>query len=460
VSARVVLLLALCALAAACDGGGEAGGGAPPEPATAEAPVARNLIVVSLDTLRPDRLGAYGHGRATSPSFDALAARGALFTRAVSESPWTLPAHATLFTGLHPLRHGVLLKDHKLGDALLLLPEILREAGFATFAFTGGGFVLPTRGFEQGFESFKAHMGSRTARKEGIGRWLAPALAAIDGAGERRFFGFLHGYATHCPYTPPEPFAGTFRDPAAEPLPLKGLCQDDFAELAPTPGQVRSVADGYDDCVRWMDEELGLLVAALERDGLLDETLLVVLSDHGEELSEHGTIGHGHSLRPEVLRVPLLFVGPGIAPARVDDTAALADVLPTVLELLGLDVPRELDGRSLAPRLRGAGAREPVGRLAWAEFGPAEARAPLEAWTEGDLHLVHDTGVGTLELFSLAPGDDPTLDLAAQRAAQAQELLQRLTQRRAELGRATAEQAGELPADELRALRELGYAGD
>jgi arylsulfatase A-like enzyme len=459
-SARLALVLALCAFAAACGGGEDSGADTQPAPAQVAAPIARNLIVISLDTLRSDRLGAYGHGRATSPSFDALAARGALFTRAVSESPWTLPAHATLFTGLHPLRHGVLQKDHKLGAPLLLLPEILAQAGFATFAFTGGGFVLPTRGFDQGFESFKAHMGSRTARKEGIGRWIAPALSAIDGAGGRRFFGFLHGYATHCPYTPPEPFAGTFRDPAAEPLALAGLCQEDFAKLAPTPGQVRSVADGYDDCVRWMDEELGELVRQLERNGLLDDTLLVVLSDHGEELSEHGTIGHGHSLRPELLRVPLLFVGPGIAPARLDDEAALADVLPTVLELLGLEAPQGLDGRSLAARLRGAGAREDSGRLAYAEFAPSEARAPLEAWIEGDLQLVRDTQSGALELFSLAPGDDPTLDLAPQRAAQAQQLSLRLSERRAALGRSTAEQAGEIPAEELRALRELGYAGD
>jgi arylsulfatase A-like enzyme len=193
---------------------------------------------------------------------------------------------------------------------------------------------------------------------------------------------------------------------------------------------------------------------------LLDDTLLVVLSDHGEELSEHGTIGHGHSLRPELLRVPLLFVGPGIAPARLDDEAALADVLPTVLELLGLEAPQGLDGRSLAARLRGAGAREDSGRLAYAEFAPSEARAPLEAWIEGDLQLVRDTQSGALELFSLAPGDDPTLDLAPQRAAQAQQLSLRLSERRAALGRSTAEQAGEIPAEELRALRELGYAGD
>lgn len=455
-SARAVLLLALCIFAATCDGDG----GTEPLPTPVEAPIARNLLVISLDTLRPDRLGAYGHARATSPNFDALAARGGLFTRAVSESPWTLPAHATLFTGLHPLRHGVLQKGHKLGESLRLLPEILSEQGFATFAFTGGGFVLPTRGFDQGFDSYKSHMGSRVARKEGIGRWLAPLLSAIDGAGERPFFGFLHGYATHCPYTPPEPFAGTFRDPAAEPVKLAGLCQDDFAELAPTPGQVRAVADGYDDCVRWMDEDLGELVRELERRGRMADTLLVVLSDHGEELHEHGTIGHGHSLRPEVLRVPLVFVGPGIAPARLDDDAALADVLPTLLELLGLEPPTGLDGYSLAARLRGGTAPAPPGRLAYAEFAPAEARAPLEAWIEGDLHLVRDSASGALELYSRAQGDDATRDQAAQRTAEAEALAQRLERHLAALGRRAGEEAGELPPEELRALRELGYIGD
>jgi arylsulfatase A-like enzyme len=418
----------------------------------------RNLLWISLDTLRPDRLGAYGQQRPTSPHFDALAARGALFTRAISESSWTLPAHATLFTGLHPLRHGVLQKGHKLGAPLRLVSEILREGGFATFAFTGGGFVLPTRGFEQGFESFKASMGSRTARKEGIGRWTAPLLAAIDGAGARPFFAFLHGYSTHCPYTPPAPFAGGFRDPAAEPLDLKAKCQDDFAALGVTPGQVRALVDGYDDCVRWMDEELGDLVRELERRGRLADTLLVIASDHGEELHEHGTVGHGHSLRPEVLRVPLLFVGPGIAPARLEDTAALADVLPTVLELLGIQAPPDLDGESLAARLRGAPARPARGRLAYHEFGASAQRAPLAAWIEGDLHLVRD-GQG-LQLYSLAAGDDPTLDLAPARPETAAALGERLQRRLEELGRAGSEGVGELPAEELRRLRELGYAGD
>jgi arylsulfatase A-like enzyme len=444
--------LALVAAVSAC-GDASAPRGEPQPPVRA-----RNLLVISLDTLRPDRLGAYGQARPTSPHFDALAARGALFTRAVSESSWTLPAHATLFTGRHPLRHGVLQKGHKLGPDLLLLPEILRERGFATFAFTGGGFVLPTRGFDQGFESFKASMGSRTARKEGIGRWTAPLLAAVDAAGERPFFGFLHGYSTHCPYTPPAPFAGGFRDPSAEALELEARCQDDFAALDPTPGQVRAVVDGYDDCVRWMDEELDELLRELESRGRMADTLIVIVSDHGEELHEHGTIGHGHSLRPQVLRVPLLFVGPGIAPSRLDDPAALADVLPTVLELLALEPPSDLDGESLAARLRGAPASRARGRLAYNEFGAPEARAAQEAWIEGDLHLVREGA--RLELYSLAAGDDPTLDLAPQRPQTAADLARRLQLRMDELGRAAGEAVGDLPADELRRLRELGYAGD
>lgn len=459
-SARAWFAAALCLGLFAC---GEPSGPTTPAQTVAQpydGPRPRNVLLVSLDTLRADRLGAYGYGRATSPNFDALAARGALFTRAVSQSSWTLPAHATLFTGLDPLRHGVVERKHKLGPELELLSERLADAGRATFAFTGGGFVLGTRGFDQGFERFKADMGSRQATKQGLGRWIGPALNEMDAAGERPWFGFLHCYATHCPYLPPEPYAGSFHDPAAEAFDLRGLCEEDFTSMQPTPAQVRHVVDGYDDCVRWVDAELGELVAELDRRDAWVDTLLVVVSDHGEELAEHGAIGHGRSLRPELLRVPLLFVGPGIAPGRYDDDAALVDVLPTVLALLGLDVPSGLDGRDLSPRLHGGAALPPRGHLAFAEGKAAQDRPAQQAWIEGERFLVREEGSGTLELYSLAAGDDPTRDLADARADEAAELAQRLERRVQELGRTEAEDVGDLPPEELKRLRELGYVGD
>jgi len=249
-------------------------------------------------------------------------------------------------------------------------------------------------------------------------------------------------------------------DPAAESFELKGMCDEAFEKMAPTHAQVRHVSDAYDDCVRWMDDELGALLTELERRDGWSDTLLVVVSDHGEELSEHGAIGHGQSLRPELLRVPVLFVGPGIAPARYDDDVALVDVMPTVLGLLGLEIPAGLDGRDLSQRLHGGPAPAQRGHLAYAEPRPDRGQVELEAWIEGERSLLCDPATGALELYSMAPGDDPTRDLAAERPQEAAELAQELVRRASELGRAQADEVGDLPAGELRRLRELGYAGD
>jgi arylsulfatase A-like enzyme len=354
-----------------------------------------NLLLVSIDTLRADRLGCYGYERDTSPALDRFAREHAVrFAQCVAEAPWTLPSHVTLFSGLHPLRHGVNLPEHAPAGDVTLLAETLRAEGYATFAFTGGGWMSSTWGFDRGFEEF--HAGELDCA-DSVQK-LVEAIRSADAG--RPWFAFLHTYEVHCPYDPPEPFASMFASEDAVPIEVAGRCGNpDFNSLSLSSGETRFLSDRYDGSIRSVDEALGELLDSLEESGALAETVVVITSDHGDELGDHGRIGHERSLQREVLEVPLLVAAPSIAPRTVVDPVGLADVAPTVLDLLEIEGPgsSEVDGRSLVPLLRG----EQPGEL-------AEPRVSALAWQEdllsamdGRRHLILDRARGEARLFDL-----------------------------------------------------------
>ena len=309
-------------LLAACSGCAGSGDGAPRPTGPP-----RHLVLVSLDTLRADRLGCYGYERDTSPTLDRLASEGARFAHAISETSWTLPAHATLFTALAPRAHGVVLPELALGDDVPVLAEVLREEGFRTFAGTEGAYVSRRYGFARGFERWDDEQTSFAQTLEDARRFLA----LLD-EGERAFL-FLHTYAIHCPYDPPERYTRMFRSAGAEPLEVAGRCGNpDFNRLDLSPAQFAFLSDQYDAGIRAADEALSAFVDWLDATERADEVLWIVTSDHGEELGERGQVGHERSLHDELLRVPLIVRGPGVAPAVRDVPVGLADVAPLALE--------------------------------------------------------------------------------------------------------------------------------
>jgi arylsulfatase A-like enzyme len=322
-----------------------------------------NVLVVSIDTLRADRLGCYGYARPTTPALDRLAREHAVrFAAAIAEAPWTLPSHVTMLSGLHPLTHGVRLPEEAPGDEVALLAERLADTHYA-FAVTDGGWLSEPWGFARGFDSF--HAGDVE-----VDRAVERVLEYVrHRQGKGPWLGFLHTYDVHCPYDPPPPYAGTFESPGAEPIEVAGRCGNpDYNALALTGGQARYLSDRYDEDVRRVDDALARLFAAFDELGLWEDTVLIVTSDHGEEFLEHGQIGHERTLNPEVLAVPLLVAAPGCAPRVVAAPVGLADLVPTVLELTR-HAPARLDGRSLVPLLRGEtdAARAPavLSELAW-----------------------------------------------------------------------------------------------
>jgi arylsulfatase A-like enzyme len=303
----------------------------------------RNLLLVTLDTTRADRLGAYGYADAETPTLDRLAARGLRFADAVSPVPMTLPAHATLMTGLDPPGHGLRVNgEAALGAERTTLAEVLRGAGYETAAFVSSFVLDPRFGLDQGFDVYDARLEATRAAAFGpqTERSAAAVTAAAvawlrgrvgegdggpDGGGPPPFFLWVHYFDPHDPYEPPEPFAGRFRDRP------------------------------YDGEIAYVDRELGRLLAALEAEGLEGSTVVVAAGDHGESLGEHGERYHSRSLYEGTVRVPLILAAPGLPVegwGRAVDgfVVTLADLYPTVLDLLGLPAGEDaaaLDGRSL-----------------------------------------------------------------------------------------------------------------
>ena len=295
-------------------------------------PGIRNLLLISIDTLRADHVGSYGFARPTTPSIDALAREGALFKNVYSPVPVTLPAHCSMLTGTLPPTHGVRDNLHKrLPDSSLTLAEILKARGFATAAVVSS-FVLDRRfNMNQGFDSYDdrfqaVHKIGDVAERKGD-ETTRVAVQWLDGQRREPFFLFVHYYDPHDDYEPPEPFASQWAD------------------------------DKYSGEVAFADSGVGRLLDKLKQLGSYDSTLVIVTGDHGEMLGEHGELNHGYFIYESALRVPLVIRVPGgkAAGRSIDRPVSLVDIVPTVTSLLRVDAPPQVQGLDLSPWLTGAG---------------------------------------------------------------------------------------------------------
>ena len=315
-----------------------------------------NIVVVTVDTLRPDHLGCYGHTGIKTPHLDRLAEKGTLFENAVCQVPITPPSHASMFTGTYPGVHNVRnVAGFNLDPSHRTLATMLQERGWQTAAFVGAAVLAKTTGLNQGFQTYDDKMNDPELGGD------APQLRAervVDRALEWLkkqsknvpFFLWVHVYDPHAPYEPPNPF------------------------------KTQYVKAPYDGEVAYVDRELGRLFEGVENGFPRDKTVVTMLSDHGESLSEHGEPTHGVFLYDATLRIPWIMAGPGIpAGKRVKDQARTIDLLPTLVNLLQGEIPLECQGTSLLPALDGQKVKTDV---AYAEslmpkidMGWAELRA-------------------------------------------------------------------------------------
>jgi arylsulfatase A-like enzyme len=313
---------------------------------------ARGILLVSIDTVRRDHVGAYGYARPTTPRFDALAREGVLAEDAVSTSSWTLPAHLSMLTGVDPGRHGGVDMRHGFNRGAPTVPALLHGAGFATRAVTSHLYVSGVYGVDDGFD----HLDFRQDRK--ATEVADHGLALLDRLGDRPFFLFLHLYDPHWHYDPPDWARRVFETSYSGPL--TGLWQDfsrrDRATV--TDADLAHLLALYDGEIRYADTEVGRVLDHLAVRGMDRSTMVLITSDHGEEFLDHGSWEHQKTLYEEVVRVPLAVRAPGLAPRREKAQASLLDVAPTVLSFAGLPVPASMGGRSL---LAGPGDRDAYG---------------------------------------------------------------------------------------------------
>ena len=308
----------------------------------------RGVIFISIDTLRRDHVGAYGYAKPTTPNLDALARRGVLAADAVSVSSWTLPSHLSMLTSTLPGTHGGTDMKQGFNRSVPSVAEILRGLGVATHAVTSHLYVSKTYGLEAGFDSMNF-------RQDRLAENVANhAMDLVDRFGDRPFFMFLHFYDPHWHYAPPPDVLKIFESSYAGTL--TGNLKD-FQNLRPEqvkPKDLEHLLALYDGEIRYTDNEIGRLLAHLKERGADRNTLMVVTSDHGEEFLDHGSWEHQKTLYEEVIRIPLIVSGPGVAARREGQPVSLLDIAPTILDYLSVKP---------APSMRGVSLLRPVGEF-------------------------------------------------------------------------------------------------
>ena len=297
-----------------------------------------NVLVYVVDTLRADHLGVYGYDRSTSPALDRWSAGGVVFERAYAPTSWTKPSIVSLLTGLDAISHGVEDRLDVIPGDLRLLSERLKTAGYSTFGAVTNPNVLPEWGFARGYDVYEdLDSAGHGTRADVVSDFFAGRIDEL--ARRQPFFAYLHVIDPHAPYDPPPPFDERFpRSPA---FPAK-----------------QSVGR-YDGEVAFVDAQFERILDSLRSHGLEDDTMVVFVADHGEELFDHGGFGHGAHLYEEVVRVPLVIRFPKGAHAgtRIGALVSLIDVMPTILRVAGEPAPQDVDGRDLTAVLDDPGQR-------------------------------------------------------------------------------------------------------
>ena len=395
----------------------------------------RNVVLISIDTCRADHLSCYGYKRPTTPNIDAVARDGALFKTALTPVPLTTPAHSSMLTGTYPPTHQISLNTYgQLADSNVTLAKILREAGYQTAAFVGA-FPLDARfGLNQGFDTYDGSF-SDPSNKELWGRRAGeevnrPALVWLDDHANQPFFLFLHYYDLHQPQQRHPPFTTPFAD------------------------------DHYAGEFAYVDNCIGRVLDRLRALGVYDNTLVIITGDHGESLGEHGELTHGYFIYQSTLRVPLVIRAPGCGKGlQVEGNVSLVDIVPTVLDLVGLKIPPRVEGVDLRSALEGGPAPDPQ-RAVYAESleGTTYECSALHGVVEGPWKYIMTRRP---ELYDLSKDPGELTNLAGKEPRVAQRLRGRLGAMFKELERAASQRGpSAVDPEAIKRLQSLGYVGE
>ena len=417
----------------------------------------RLLVLISIDTLRPDHLGAYGYERATSPLLDAVAAVGVLFADVTTTSPWTLPAHASLLTGLYPNRHGVRSTGAVLPAEVATLAAELSAHSFRTAAIVNSVYLKREQGFDRGFDEY-LYVRELVSQREPSRLITDRAVQWLERHGDGPAFLFLHYYDVHSDYASlpayEASFARSYRG-RADGTTRQLLRWRHGQETSVRPSDADHLRDLYDAGIRQLDDELGRLFEFLAASGLADATLLAITSDHGEEFFEHGGVLHGLTQYRELVRVPWLLRGPGVpAGRRIEEPVSLVDVVPTLMSALAVPAPAGLDGLDLTRLWNGDGRLPERTLFSGADHNKRPPDATASA-RRGRFCLHLDRPSGRLALYDLARDPGEKTDVAAQEPDVVSRLRAELAER--EGGARAVAPRRELAPEEIEGLRSLGY---
>lgn len=387
-----------------------------------------NILLVTIDTLRPDRLSCYSPKYVQTPRIDALASSGALFERGIAHVPLTLPSHASILTGLLPPKHGISENSKSIvSDKFPTLATVLKAAGYSTGAFVGSFALSSERGLTPGFDVYDDHYPRKvvtgTLYPERIAeKVIGPALEWLARQSGKWFL-WVHLWDPHAPYDPPEPYASRFKN------------------------------EPYAGEVAYVDAELGKLLDAVQKKEGPGKTLIILTGDHGESLGEHGEMEHGYFAYNSTIWIPLIIAGPEIRPSRVKEFVSHVDIFPTVCEVLGLKKPADLAGTSLTPLLKGRTRKSPPIYFESLDAYLNRGWAPLRGVIrEGKKYI----DLPIPELYDLAKDFDEASNLSP--AADLSSSQKSLGEIMARDFSPESEGAGPMPSRETRErLRSLGY---
>lgn len=451
----LVLLAVLLVFPSAC---GRQGGGAP-----------WNVLLITIDTLRADRLGCYGGAGVLTPNLDRLAAEGILFANAFAAMPITLPSHTSIMTGLYPRHHGVLSHAYTLAEEHRTAAELFHDQNYQTIAFVSSHVLDSGYGLDQGFDvywerfQYDPKEANRIRQRSGFDILTEAVINWSDRAAVEPFFAWVHWFHPHKPYQPPPPFGKLYdhrRDKTLQ-ADVETFEEAWKGTIELAAGEVEELRRLYDGEVAYTDQQVGIALGHLQEKGLLDRTIVVVTADHGEMLYERERyFGHDIMLFDPSIRVPLILWAPGLVPAGkiIDTTVRSVDLLPTLAKLTGYDVPEgAVDGRSFLPAIQGDEMPDvPI---------LAELFPPKKEWKTEPRHsvqmkewkLIRIDGEESPALYNLKDDPGETNDLAGadeKELDKLEGLLQKLTEVDVRM------REGDLSPEEERRLRALGYLGN
>jgi arylsulfatase len=425
-----------------------------------------DILLITIDALRADHVSAYGYKRLTTPAVDRIARRGVLFTKAMTQAPYTKAAIASLMSGLYPTTHKTVtatvpysetmtghpatkpVSTDVLPSTIATLPEELRDAGYRTLGFTANPFLIETFGFAQGFDVFRFFPGADFATAD---RLVEEALSAVDGSDARPLFLWVHVMEPHSPYVPPR-WADDMFELEGSPQLIPDIRAVPHWLVPGTPDDLRLYERRYDQEIAAADVAVDTLIRGFAqlRDGT--NTVTVITADHGEQFFDHGGFEHNTTLYEELIHIPLIVTAPKLAPRVVETPVELLDLYPTLLGFAGLEPEQEVPGRDLSRVSADGGTARP----AFAENAGALNAVRLDDWK-----LIRHAN-GREELYNLRTDPRERHNLASterERGAQLRSILSGHVAAAADRAKAIGAERAPVSRQMLERLRALGYVG-